>query len=76
MKVMTACMLLFSSVAPAVAQDHSQAKPDHLIRAPYITSTGATVDKPGESQSGGNTPLDHRIQKQDNRIDNGICNGC
>jgi len=46
------------------------------VRAPYITSTGATVDKPGEPQSSGNTRMDRQIQQKDNRIDSSLCKGC
>lgn len=47
-----------------------------LPRDPYITSTGETVDKPGLSQSGGITPEDLKIRRENNQIDNGICDGC
>jgi hypothetical protein len=47
-----------------------------LLRQNYITSTGATVPRPGVSQSGGSTPLDHDIKRLDNKIDHSICKGC
>lgn len=48
----------------------------HLLRRPYITGTGATVDKPGVPQASGTTKLDRQIRRQDNKIDNSICRGC
>ena len=46
------------------------------LRSNYITSTGATVPHPGTSQSGGTTSLDLGVQREDNKIQNGICKGC
>jgi len=48
----------------------------HLLDQDYLTSTGETVARPGVSQSSGTTPLDRWVGQQDNRIYNGICNGC
>jgi len=59
-----------------VAPEISKPTPGHLLDQDYLTSTGATVPRPGASQSGGPTPLDRAIQQQDNKIDNSICNGC
>ena len=57
-----------SDVAPGHA--------DPLAGDPYITSTGATVAHPGASQSGGTTPRDRAIQRENNKIDKSICKGC
>ena len=59
-----------------VAPEISKPAPGHLLDQDYLTSTGATVPRPGASQSAGPTPLDRAIQQQDNKIDNSICNGC
>ena len=59
-----------------VAPEVSKPSPGQLLNQDYLTSTGATVPRPGDSQSAGPTPLDHAIQQQDNRIDNSICSGC
>ncbi len=45
-------------------------------RSNYITSTGATVARPGESQSGGTTSLDRGVEKEDSKIEGSICKGC
>ena len=59
-----------------VAPEISKPAPGHLLDQDYLTSTGATVPRPGASQSAGPTPLDRAIQQQDNKIDNSICSGC
>lgn len=46
------------------------------IRSGFITSSGETVPHPGASQSGGTTALDKGVERQDNRIESGICKGC
>jgi hypothetical protein len=46
------------------------------VRTGNITSTGATVPNPGQSQSGGTSQLDVGVQRQDNKIDSSICKGC
>lgn len=46
------------------------------IRSGNITSTGETVPNPGVSQGAGTTPLDRGIQREDDRIQSGICKGC
>jgi hypothetical protein len=58
------------------APELSKPTPGHLLDQDYLTSTGATVPRPGASQSGGETQLDRAIRQQDNKIDNSICNGC
>lgn len=55
---------------------HAQGNNGGAPSDPYITSTGETVPNPGQSQSGGTTPLDRGIQRQDNKIDGSICKGC
>ena len=59
-----------------VAPEISRPAPGHLLDQDYLTSTGATVPRPGASQSAGPTPLDRAIREQDNKIDNSICSGC
>jgi hypothetical protein len=59
-----------------VAPELSKPAPGQLVNQDYLTSTGATVPRPGASQSAGPTPLDRKIEQQDNKIDNSICNGC
>jgi hypothetical protein len=59
-----------------VAPELSKPAPGHLLDQDYLTSTGATVPRPGDSQAAGPTPLDRAIEQQDNKIDNSICNGC
>lgn len=59
-----------------VAPELSKPVPGQLLNQDYLTSTGATVPKPGASQSSGPTPLDRAIEQQDNKIDNSICSGC
>jgi hypothetical protein len=58
--------------APAPA-----AKPHRgLLRAGHITSIGETVPHPGVPQGAGTTPLDRGIEREDDRIQSGICKGC
>jgi hypothetical protein len=59
-----------------VAPELNRPAPGHLLDRDYLTSTGETVDRPGASQSAGPTPLDRKIQQEDNKIDNSICKGC
>jgi hypothetical protein len=59
-----------------VAPELSKPTPGHLLDQDYLTSTGATVQRPGVPQASGPTPLDRSIEQQDNRIDNSICSGC
>ena len=59
-----------------VAPELSKSTPGHLLDQDYLTSTGATVQRPGVPQASGPTPLDRSIEHQDNRIDNSICSGC
>ena len=59
-----------------VAPERSRPAPGQLLDQDYLTSTGETVPRPGASQSAGPTALDRAIGRQDNKIDNSICNGC
>ena len=59
-----------------VAPELSKPAPGHLLDQDYLTSTGEAVPRPGIPQSSGETPLDRRIEQQDDRIDNSICSGC
>jgi hypothetical protein len=59
-----------------VAPELSRATPWHLLDKDYITSSGATVARPGVPQSSGETPFDRYIEQQNDRIDNSICKGC
>ena len=73
-----------ASVVAAHAQDDGglvapklgRPTPGHLLNQDYLTSTGATVLRPGFAQAAGPTPLDRSIEQQDNRIDDSICTGC
>jgi hypothetical protein len=59
-----------------VAPELSKPTPGHLLDQDYQTSTGETVPRPGVPQASGPTPLDRKIQQEDNKIDNSICKGC
>ncbi len=59
-----------------VAPELAKPAPGHLLGQDYLARTGATVPRPGVSQSSGTTPLDRAIRQEDDRIDNSICNGC
>jgi len=59
-----------------VAPELSKPTPGRLLDQNYLTSTGATVPRPGVPQASGPTPLDRAIRQENNRIDNSICNGC
>jgi hypothetical protein len=83
-KLMTVAALLAASLgAPAYGQDNrlvapelSKPAPGQLLDQDYLTSTGATVPRPGVPQASGPTPLDRTIRQENNRIDNSICTGC
>ncbi|WP_026605953.1 hypothetical protein [Methylocapsa acidiphila] len=47
-----------------------------LLNEKYLTPTGETVPHPGESQSGGVTPLERSLDNQNNKIDDSICSNC
>ena len=59
-----------------VAPELSKPAPGQLLDQDYLTSTGATVPRPGVPQASGPTALDRKIQQEDNKIDNSICKGC
>ena len=59
-----------------VAPEISKPAPGQLLDQDYLTSTGATVPRPGVPQASGPTALDRKIQQEDNQIDNSICKGC
>jgi hypothetical protein len=59
-----------------VAPELGKPTPGHLLDQDYQTSTGATVPRPGVPQGSGPTPLDLKIEQENNRIDNSICKGC
>ena len=68
----TALSAVVAAGAPAQA-----AKPHKgLLRAGHITSIGETMPHPGASQGAGTTPLDRGIEREDDRIQSGICKGC
>lgn len=70
--------LLLLSTAAAAAQTPPEQQGPHFrpLREPYITSSGATVDKPGQPQGSAPTPLDRSIRRQDNAIDGSLCKSC
>jgi hypothetical protein len=59
-----------------MAPELGKPTPGHLLDQDYQTSTGATVPRPGVPQGSGPTPLDRKIQQENNQIDNSICKGC
>jgi hypothetical protein len=59
-----------------VAPELSKPAPGHLLDQDYLTSTGATVARPGVPQSSGDTPLDRYMRQRNDRIDNSICSDC
>ena len=59
-----------------VAPELSRPRPGHLLDKDYLTSSGATVARPGVPQASAETPFDRYIEQQNDRIDNSICKGC
>lgn len=59
-----------------LALELAKPAPGQLLDKDYLTSTGETVPRPGVPQASGPTPLDRKIQQEDNQIDNSICKGC
>ena len=59
-----------------VAPELDRPTPGHLLDQDYLTSSGATVPRPGVPQASGPTPLDRSMRQQNDRIDNSICSGC
>ena len=76
MKTTVMALALALPALQGVAAQTADPRAREPLREPYITSTGATVDKPGASQSAGVTKEDRAIQRQDKRIDDSICKGC
>ena len=58
------------------APELAKPAPGQLLDKDYLTSTGETVPRPGVPQGSGPTPLDRKIQQENNQIDNSICKGC
>jgi hypothetical protein len=58
------------------APELTKPAPGQLLDQDYLTSTGATVPRPGVPQASGPSALDRKIQEEDNKIDNSICQGC
>jgi hypothetical protein len=59
-----------------VAPELNKPAPGQLLDRDYLAPTGATVPRPGVPQASGPTALDRKIQEEDNKIDNSICQGC
>lgn len=80
-KTLTATLAILLSV-PALdlgmAQNFNRdgdQSPD-LLTKPYLAPTGQVVPKPGESQSGRQTPQERKAQRQSDQITNSICSNC
>jgi hypothetical protein len=81
--VIAAFLLAATAGISAYGQDNGLTAPELTKPAPgqlldqdYLTSTGATVPRPGVPQASGPSALDRKIQEEDNKIDNSICKGC
>ena len=81
--VVAAFLLAATAGGAAYGQDNKLLAPElekpapgQLLDKDYLTSTGETVPRPGVPQASGPTPLDRKIQQEDNQIDNSICKGC
>ena len=74
--VATAGVAAYGQDNSLVAPELSKPAPGQLLDQDYLTSTGATVPRPGVPQASGPTPLDRKIQQENNQIDNSICKGC
>ncbi len=61
----------FDGAGPPPAQTDTR-----LLIEKNLTPTGETVPHPGESQSGGETPLDRTIEQENNAVDQSICKNC
>jgi hypothetical protein len=59
-----------------VAPEHGRPTRGNLLNRDYLAPTGATVPRPGLSQSAGPTVLDRSIERQNDHIDNSICKAC
>lgn len=81
--IVIAAFVMAAAGFPAYGQDNqlvapelSKPAPGRLLDQDYLAPTGATVPRPGVPQGSGPTPLDRKIEQEDNRIDNSICKGC
>jgi hypothetical protein len=74
--VATAGVAAYGQDNSLLAPELSKPAPGQLLDQDYLTSTGATVPRPGVPQASGPTPLDRKIQQENNQIDNSICKGC
>ena len=81
--VIAAFLLAATAGGAAYGQDNkllapelAKPAPGQLLDKDYLTSTGETVPRPGVPQASGPTALDRKIQEEDNRLDNSICQGC
>ena len=72
----TAGVSAYGQDSRLIAPELAKPAPGQLLDKDYLTSTGETVPRPGVPQASGPTPLDRKIQQEDNQIDNSICKGC
>ena len=72
----TAGVVAYGQDKGLVAPELNKPAPGQLLDQDYMTSTGETVPRPGVPQASGPTPLDRKIQQENNKIDNSICKGC
>lgn len=61
---------------PGAGDSAPRPKDQRLLNENYLTPTGETVPRPGLSQGAPTTPLDHKIQQENNSIDKSICSNC
>jgi hypothetical protein len=64
------------STGSDAANAASSRQDTRLLNENYLTSTGETVPRPGKSQGAPTTPLDRKIQQENNHIDQSICSNC
>jgi len=69
-------LLVLASSTQAQDRRSGHEKSEGLLNQDYLTSTGATVPHPGQSQGAPTDPLDRRTGREDNRIDDSICSNC
>jgi hypothetical protein len=60
----------------SVVASPSGAAPGQPRNSGHIAPTGKTLPNPGVPQASGTTDFDRSIQKQDERLQGSICNGC
>jgi hypothetical protein len=56
--------------------NHDGDQSPDLLTKPYLTPTGQVVPKPGDSQSGRQTPQERKAQRQSYHILDSICSNC